>query len=216
MQIDTAPRTTFQTSSSANNAVASDLQTFLRMLTAQLQNQDPLNPLESTDFAVQLATFSGVEQQVQTNQLLQNLATSFGATDLSQAANLIGGQVRSAAPPVFSGQPIELAFDVPQSAYGAEFVVRNSAGFEIAREGIAPGTKDGVWSGLTTSGTPMPAGVYSFAIEVPRADGTVDTIPVESYSHVVEAEARGGQVLLVLEGGASVNFSEISGVKGGL
>ena len=214
MQIDTAPRTTFQ-SSPAANAVGSDLQTFLRMLTAQLQNQDPLNPLESTDFAVQLATFSGVEQQVQTNQLLQSLATSFGSSDLSQAANLIGGQVRSSAAPVFRGAPIELAFEVPRGAIGAEFVVRNSAGFEIARETIAPGTVDGVWSGLTTSGTPMPSGAYSFAIELPQQDGTVDTIPVESYSHVVEAEARGGQVMLVLESGASVNFSEISGVRGG-
>ena len=44
--------------------ISSDFQTFLTMLTTQLQNQDPLNPVESSDFAVQLATFSGVEQQV--------------------------------------------------------------------------------------------------------------------------------------------------------
>ena len=43
-------------------AESSDFETFLKMLTVQMQNQDPLNPVESTDYAVQLATFSGVEQ----------------------------------------------------------------------------------------------------------------------------------------------------------
>ena len=47
--------------------LSSDFETFLKMLTVQLENQDPLNPVDSADYAVQLATFSGVEQQVQTN-----------------------------------------------------------------------------------------------------------------------------------------------------
>ena len=51
--------------------ISSDFETFLRMLTVQMQNQDPLNPIQSSDFAVQLATFSGVEQQVRTNDLLE-------------------------------------------------------------------------------------------------------------------------------------------------
>ncbi len=54
---------------SADKAVTSDYETFLRMLTTQLQNQDPMNPMESDDFAMQLATFSGVEQQVKTNEI---------------------------------------------------------------------------------------------------------------------------------------------------
>jgi flagellar basal-body rod modification protein FlgD len=50
--------------------ISSDFETFLKMLTVQMQNQDPLNPVDSSDYATQLATFSGVEQQVQTNDLL--------------------------------------------------------------------------------------------------------------------------------------------------
>ena len=49
--------------SSAGAGAGADFQTFLTMLTAQLKNQDPLSPMESTDFAIQLATFAGVEQQ---------------------------------------------------------------------------------------------------------------------------------------------------------
>jgi flagellar basal-body rod modification protein FlgD len=213
--VTTVPRTTLQSSNATNKGVASDLQTFLRMLTAQLQNQDPLNPLESTDFAVQLATFSGVEQQVQTNQLLANLSSSFGISDLSKAAGLIGDEVRSTAPPQFNGAPVNLYFDVPKSAYGAEMVVRNAAGFEISRQAIAPGTKDGVWSGLAEGGDPLPAGTYSFAVEVPKPDGTVDTLPVHSYSRVAEAEAVDGRVQLILANGGRVGFDEITGVRGG-
>ena len=53
--------------------VSSDFETFLKMLTVQMQNQDPLNPVDSSDYAIQLATFSGVEQQVKTNDLLASL-----------------------------------------------------------------------------------------------------------------------------------------------
>ncbi|MFV2001871.1 MAG: flagellar hook capping FlgD N-terminal domain-containing protein, partial [Paracoccaceae bacterium] len=53
--------------------VNSDFETFLKLLTTQLKNQDPLKPVDSSDFAVQLATFSSVEQQVKTNDLLTSL-----------------------------------------------------------------------------------------------------------------------------------------------
>lgn len=52
---------------------ANQFEVFLKMLTTQIKNQDPLNPMENTEFAVQLATFTGVEQQVQTNLLLTQL-----------------------------------------------------------------------------------------------------------------------------------------------
>jgi flagellar basal-body rod modification protein FlgD len=58
--------------------ISSDFETFLKMLTVQMQNQDPLNPVDSSDYATQLATFSGVEQQVQTNDLLRSLAGQMG------------------------------------------------------------------------------------------------------------------------------------------
>ena len=70
------------TNSASNAVISSDFETFLKMLTTQMQNQDPLNPIESSDYAVQLATFSGVEQQVRTNQLLADLANQMGSSGL--------------------------------------------------------------------------------------------------------------------------------------
>jgi flagellar basal-body rod modification protein FlgD len=57
--------------------ITADFQTFLQLLTTQLKNQDPLNPMESTEYATQLATFSGVEQQVRTNELLESLSSGY-------------------------------------------------------------------------------------------------------------------------------------------
>ncbi|WP_240722871.1 flagellar hook capping FlgD N-terminal domain-containing protein [Poseidonocella sp. HB161398] len=71
-----APTTTTQNSTepkSANTDTNSDFDTFIKILTSQIKNQDPANPLDSTELATQLATFSGVEQQVLTNKILQNI-----------------------------------------------------------------------------------------------------------------------------------------------
>ena len=67
------------TTASTRSQISSDFDTFLKMLTAQMQNQDPFNPIDSTDYATQLATFSGVEQQTRTNDLLTNLGSQIAS-----------------------------------------------------------------------------------------------------------------------------------------
>jgi len=86
------------TDASATKEISSDFETFLKMLTVQLENQDPLNPVDSADYAVQLATFSGVEQQVQTNDLLKQLATQLGTGSIAQMASWVGMEARTTAP----------------------------------------------------------------------------------------------------------------------
>ena len=75
------------------SAASVDYNAFLRLLIAQLQNQDPLNPADSTEYMAQLAQFSSVEQSIQTNQKLDTLLTSMS---LAQADALIGRNVTSA------------------------------------------------------------------------------------------------------------------------
>ena len=84
-------------SAGAPTMISSDFQTFLRMMTAQMQNQDPLNPMEASDFAVQLATFSGVEQQVRSNDLLAGLSDQMSLMGVSQLAGWVGMEARTGA-----------------------------------------------------------------------------------------------------------------------
>ncbi len=86
-------------------AIASDFETFLKMMTTQLKNQDPLNPIDSADYSVQLATFSGVEQQAKTNQLLEAMRGELGMMGMSQMASWVGREARVAAPVLVTGGP---------------------------------------------------------------------------------------------------------------
>lgn len=92
--IDTSAGPSSQPQSASTSASAAvDYNAFLRLLIAQMQNQDPLNPMDSTDYMAQLAQFSGVEQSIQTNQKLDSLLS---AQALGQAGDLIGRSVTSA------------------------------------------------------------------------------------------------------------------------
>ncbi len=112
----------------AGTLIGSDFNTFLRMLTVQMQNQDPLNPIESTDYAVQLATFSGVEQQVRANQILSQLSGQFNLLGMTQLAGWVGQEARAAGPVYYDGQPITLSPNPATTADSAVLVVTDAQG----------------------------------------------------------------------------------------
>jgi hypothetical protein len=94
------------TAETDQTVITADFQTFLQLLTTQLKNQDPLNPMESTEYATQLATFSGVEQQVRTNELLETLSNGYATLGLGQLSGWIGMQATAEMPVAFSGAPV--------------------------------------------------------------------------------------------------------------
>ena len=124
-----APRADPAEGPGTGGALSSDFETFLRMLTVQMQNQDPLNPAEASDFAVQLATFSGVEQQVLTNELLRasGLASAQGER-LADYSDWIGMHARSAAPVPAGGAPVTIEPQPHPAADTAVLVVRDAQG----------------------------------------------------------------------------------------
>ena len=131
-------------------ALSSDFETFLLMLTTQMENQDPLNPIESEDFAVQLATFSGVEQQVRTNQLLESLSGGMGMTGLAQLAGWVGMEARVVAPVAFDGSPVELSISPAPGSDSAQLVVLDAFGNEVGRETVPLGHDTIAWAGRRT------------------------------------------------------------------
>ncbi|MCV2878847.1 flagellar hook assembly protein FlgD [Sedimentimonas flavescens] len=211
-----APVTSTPTTSTATQskgALTSDFQTFLKMLTVQMQNQDPLNPIESSDYAVQLATFSGVEQQVQTNTLLQALAAQLGVAGMAEMAGWVGMEARVAAPARFDGAPITLA---PNPAVGADqavLVAYDASGAEVTRQTIAASAETLDWAGTDANGAPLPAGNYSFRLESYNNGTLISTDTVEVYSRIVEAQGTGNGTMLVLEGGATVAASDVTALR---
>lgn len=204
---------TTEDSSSDNTVITSDFETFLKMLTVQMENQDPLNPIESSDYAVQLATFSGVEQQVLTNDLLEAVQSQLGAMSMSDLAGWVGMEVRATAATHFELSPVTLA---PQPVDGATsnfVVVRDANGNQVDRFETEVSSETVEWAGLDDSGTLLPEGDYSFYLQSYDATGLLAEEQIAVYSEVVEAQISNGQTMLVLASGAEVAATDVDALR---
>lgn len=192
---------------------ASDYETFLRMLTTQIQNQDPLNPMESSDFAVQLATFSGVEQQVRTNDLLSALVDGASGGQLGELSGWIGREVRTTSPVWYSGQPLTLTIDPAAEADDAILVTLDAQGREISRERIGGGSGEVDWQGRDGTGRPLASGLYQFRLESLRDGEVVATSDVPAWTTVTGAELSSTGPLLLLPGDNSVAVDQVTAIR---
>jgi flagellar basal-body rod modification protein FlgD len=193
--------------------INSDFQTFLKMLTTQARNQDPLNPTDSSQYAQQLATFSGVEQQVRTNSLLESLASQFGTNGLAQFASWVGMEAMVTAAVPFDGAPLVL---YPAPAAGADqavLVALDSAGREVARSPAPVGNDPVLWAGSDSAGQPLVRGLYSFRLESYAAGELIGTTEVASYTRITEVRSGAAGISLVLSGGSEVMAAGISALR---
>ncbi len=203
------------TSASGAAVINSDYDTFLKMMTAQVRNQDPLDPMSSDDFAAQLATFSGVEQQVKTNDLLAALGAQMGAMGMSQYASWIGLEARAAVPAHFDGSPVSISPNPAAGADSAVLVVLDAQGNEVQRQDFTPSTDDIEWAGVDDDGNPFDSGFYTFEIESYSGEDLLVVNYAEIYTEIVEAKSQNGVTVLVLEGGSEIRASEVSALRAG-
>lgn len=200
------------TAPAASGFSGGDFETFLKMLTTQIKHQDPLNPMEGSDFAVQLATFSGVEQQVRTNQLLEQLTTE-RAAGLGTLAGWIGREVRTTAPIAFDGTPVTLDVQPAAGATEVQLVAIDQHGREASRQTLNPTAAEILWDGSSTTGRDLPAGLYSFKLVSMKGDEILKTEAVGAYARVTGAELTSDGVRLTLPGGASTLETEVTALR---
>ena len=198
----------------AANAISADFTTFLTLLTTQLRNQDPLEPVDSTQFVAQLASFSSVEQQTRTNELLEAILSATGtAGTLSDAASWIGLEVSAPGGAAFDGEtPVAFFAAPPVGARSAEMTVYNDFGQPVARVTVAPDAQDLSWDGLESTGAPAPAGRYR--AEITYAVGEeATTLTAQPYGLVEEVRLIGGAPVLLLDSGSSVAIADVGTVR---
>lgn len=208
-QSSTATSSTEETITSS----ASDYQTFLKMLTTQLENQDPLNPMESTDFAVQLATFSSVEQQTRTNDLLTELNGQFTLLGMSQLASWVGQEALTTADVWFDGDPVTLLPEADENADNLVLVVRDGDGNLVSRETVPVDGESYLWLGADAAGDALPEGRYSLSLENRQGEEVISTVPVQSYAAIEEARRDGDDITLLLRGGIAVLAEDIIALR---
>lgn len=162
-------------------SLANNFDTFLTLLTAQLQNQDPLAPMDSTQFTQQLVQFSQVEQQIRTNQQMESLVGQFQAASASAALSYLGKDAIIEADETYlAGGEANWAYVLPDG--GAEHVkitVRDSAGRAVYTAEDVPITEGEhlfTWDGVKTNGDTAADGVYTIDIEATTNGEEVDTV----------------------------------------
>lgn len=193
-------------------SVSADFQTFLKMLTAQLKNQDPLNPTDASDYSAQLATFSNVEQNVKTNQLLTDLSSQFASMSLYQLGGWVGNEVQSASPIFFDGNEVPVRAALEASADAAFLVAKDESGKEVARQKVDNLNAPYVWKGRGASGA-LPNGSYSVSLDSYSKDKLLSSTPVHHYARVVEVRAVPDGAKLILEGGGETTLFDVSGIR---
>lgn len=193
--------------------IGSDFETFLKMLTTQMKNQDPLNPMEASDFAVQLATFSSVEQQVLTNNLLTGLSGQMGQMGMAQLASWVGMQAQARIPVQFDGFPVTLHSKPVPLADKAQLRVLDANG-QVVQTLAMPHTDEIVtWAGRDSAGFSLPSGEYRFEIDSLKDGAVIDTQTPSVFDTVVEARLESGQTMLVMQSGAIVAADAITALR---
>lgn len=189
-------------------------ETFLKMMTTQIKNQDPLNPMSADQLAVQLATFSGVEQQTKTNDLLTQMISQNSIGTMSQMVNWVGKDARLAAPAYFDGAtPVTISPSPSSDADKAVLVVKDQGGNEVARTQLPLGSADYKWQGLDASGNPLPKGLYSLSLESYQGDKLVESTDVEYYGRILEIRSTPNGISAMLPGGVEALMSVITAVR---
>ncbi len=195
---------------------------FLQMLVTELQNQDPTNPLQSTDLAAQLAQFSSVSELQTLNQSVQsstnaNLVMTQSISN-TMAATLIGKQVQVNSSTIGydgSTQPT-IGVDLSGAAADVQVKITDSNGNTIRTidEGSKPaGTSTMVWDGKDDTGASVPAGNYTYSVIATDAQGNTVTSTAYQLGTVqgVKFDSNGPSLLV---SGAEVPFSAVQEIFG--
>ncbi|MGK2740494.1 flagellar hook assembly protein FlgD [Tepidicaulis sp. LMO-SS28] len=159
---------------SASNALNSNFDTFLTLLTTQLRHQDPMNPMKSNEFTQQLVQYSNVEQSIQTNKHLENLMAVSSASTASHALSYIGKEVDvvSSAAQLEDGEA-NWIYGLAETAEEAKLQILNQDGAVVYEEELdgTTGAKDFTWDGKNNNGEQQPDGWYVLDITATNAEG---------------------------------------------
>lgn len=200
-----APTTPASTSKATQAGVglAKDFNTFLTLLTSQLQHQDPLDPMKSNEFTQQLVSFTGVEQQINTNKNLESLIASMAAQQTGNAVNYLGSQVTAQTNQgQLSGGAAAWTYNLPTTASQADITIMDARGVTVYKGTADPtaGTHTFNWDGKSSNGTAMPDGIYTMNVAAATADGTAVNSSVFQRGVVTSIDTANGQSQLSLSG----------------
>lgn len=157
--------------STANSAgqLAEDFDDFLVLLTTQLQNQDPLSPMDSTEFTAQLVAFAGVEQQINANQKLNSLVSLSLGSSFSSALNYVGKDISYlSAEAYYDGtSPVKVNYAVSGDSVDTSLHIYDEEGTLVFTKDLSASSSTGniTWDGKRADGSTVDPGTYTVRVD---------------------------------------------------
>ncbi|WP_052214559.1 flagellar hook assembly protein FlgD [Belnapia sp. F-4-1] len=203
------------TATKGTTGLAGDFNTFLTLLTTQLQNQDPTKAMDTNEMTNQLVSFAGVEQQIAMNAHLTRLIGLQQGAQLTTAAPLIGERVEVESNRL-SLQDGSATLRLPAAGTVQQAVIRvlDSAGRILREDTVKLGSaaRDWQWDGKTRAGQRMPDGAYDFAVAGLDAQGAVQPVTATVVGTATAARRPSGGDIQLQLGAVSVGFDAMRGI----
>ena len=203
------------TSDSATQQLTGNLNTFLQLLTTQLQNQDPMNPMDSDQFTQQLVEYSQVEQQINTNTNLQTLISLQQGGAGSSAVGYLGKTVTvtNGNAPLTNGTA-SWNYALGTNAASTTLTVTNANGQTVytGAGSTTAGSNTFNWNGEDNSGNQLADGVYTLAVSASASNGAAVQTAVSSTGVVSEVNLSGSTPELMI-GSMAVPLSQVAAVQ---
>jgi flagellar basal-body rod modification protein FlgD len=201
----TAVDTTSTQATDSRTRLSDNYDTFLVLLTAQLQNQDPLAPMDSTQFTQQLVQFSQVEQQIRTNEQLEGLVAQYQAASAGAALSYLGKDAIIEADETYlAGGEANWAYDLPETAQTLAISVKDSSGRTVYSTTTAARTAGEhlfTWDGTKSNGETAPDGVYTLVIEAADDAGEAITPSVAVRETIMGVDFSGTTPVVITPSG---------------
>ena len=189
------------TGKTATKGIAENFDSFLMLLTTQLKNQSPLDPLDTNQFTQQLVQFASVEQQLKSNATLSALLTTVKASTTSNAASFIGKQVTAdGATTRLANGSARWVLNPARNASQAAITIRDKNGGVVAtRTGaLTAGAQSFAWDGKTSTGATAPEGDYTVTVAALDASGQGVSVKTEVSGRVDSVDMTGDTPQLVI------------------
>jgi flagellar basal-body rod modification protein FlgD len=215
-----AQTTTTQKSSAAGDArgrLAENFDQFLTLLTAQLKNQDPTNPVDTNEFTNKLVMFAQVEQQIATNTNLEDLLAINRTGQITAIAPMVGRQVEIDGPELpLQGGAGRFGFTNPDGHARGRVIVTDPAGRIVRDDTVALGRGQQwlEWDGRDQAGARLADGAYRVAVRAVLPDRSEKPLEVITRGTVTAAEREGDNFTLLLGPGIRVAPDKVRALAG--
>jgi len=190
---------------------------FLKLLMAQLNNQDPLKPMEHQEFSAQLAQFGSLEQLQNIHKGIENLQGGMGNESKISAIGMIGKQVRANGNEVdlMEGQSVNLTFGKKEGINPIKAQVYSEGGKMVREMDIDPRTQSGEinWDGKDQDGKVLPSGKYTFRVQGVGLSGQAEELGAELSGRVTAVEMNGNNPVLVVQTASGTSKLDMAKVR---